>query len=559
MARRRLLDSCHRLTLSVVAALACSATLASPVASAAEKGLSVDLTWAISDADKSRTQAAVADLGARWVRLTINWKDAEPTAKGSYNAWWLAEYDKALSAALAAGARPIVVISGTPGWANGGRADNVPPTRSSDYADFLRFITARLGDRVDAWQIWNEPNTTRFWTGNVSNYVELLKVAYPAAKAGDPTSPVLFGGLSLSDWPWVRDAYAAGAKGSFDAMAVHPYTYCGSTGPDDVRTSNGRITRDSFTGYREVYAEMTAAGDGAKNIWVTEFGWNTSTKPCDPGAGYWSGGVSEDQQAKNISRAYEIFAQDAYVPVAVLYSARNNYWTADADDGEARFGLMHTNYTAKPGYAAYKNITQVTSTPPPSTPPATPPANVPPTVTLTAPAPASSFGEQVIVSADASDSDGQIARVEFLVNGEVIGSTNTAPYQMTWTPSAATCYCAQSFQARATDDKGAVTLSSASTANHVNTAPSLTLAAPLAGATFRTTLSFKADARDDRAVSKVVFQFDGRVVKTVKTAPFTYDYVVPTSTTVGAHTAKATAYDAAGLSTVREAVVNRTG
>jgi len=346
------------LSVAVAAVVLCAGFASFPgtPAHAAEKGLSVDLTWGASDADKTRTQSAIADLGARWVRLTVNWNDAEPTVKGLYNSWWLAEYDKALNAALAAGARPIVVVSGTPAWANGGKAMNAPPVRSSDFADFLRFISARLGDRVDAWEIWNEPNTTRFWTGTIAQYVTLLQAAYPAVKTGDPGSTVLFGGLSLGDWPWVRDAYAAGAKGAFDAMAVHPYTYCGSTGPDEVRMSNGRITRDSFTSYREVRAEMTAAGDGGKSIWATEFGWNTSTKPCDPANGYWAGGVTETQQAANITRAYEILAQDAYVPVAVLYNARNNYWSADADTGEARFGLMRTDFSAKPGYAAFKRV-----------------------------------------------------------------------------------------------------------------------------------------------------------------------------------------------------------
>lgn len=68
-------------------------------------------------------------------------------------------------------------------------------------------------------------------------YTELLKVAYPAIKAVQPTGTVIAAGLSPAfehDAPpiFVNAMYAGGAKGSFDAMAMHPYVFPGGLAAD---------------------------------------------------------------------------------------------------------------------------------------------------------------------------------------------------------------------------------------------------------------------------------------------------------------------------------------
>jgi hypothetical protein len=64
-----------------------------------------------------------------------------------------------------------------------------------------------------------------------------------------------------------------------------------------------------------------------------------------------------------------------------------------------------------------------------------PPPNQPPTVSLAAPAANSSYnpGAAVAMTATANDADGFIARVDFRVDGQVVGSDTSAPYAFTWT------------------------------------------------------------------------------------------------------------------------------
>ena len=117
--------------------------------------------------------------------------------------------------------------------------------------------------------------------------------------------------------------------------------------------SGGRITADSFTGYRELRASMLARGD-AKPIWFTEFGWNTSTVKCNPGSGQWQGGVSEERQALYLRRAFKLVERDRYVKVAIWYNLRDNWWQRGADEPEARFGLLRADYSRKPAFYAFK-------------------------------------------------------------------------------------------------------------------------------------------------------------------------------------------------------------
>src|SRR5205085_6539957 len=60
--------------------------------------------------------------------------------------------------------------------------------------------------------------------------------------------------------------------------------------------------------------------------------------------------------------------------------------------------------------------------------------NAPPTVSLTAPANGANFiaPANITVSANASDSDGTISKVEFYAGTTLIGTATASPYQITW-------------------------------------------------------------------------------------------------------------------------------
>jgi regulation of enolase protein 1 (concanavalin A-like superfamily)/sulfur relay (sulfurtransferase) complex TusBCD TusD component (DsrE family) len=90
------------------------------------------------------------------------------------------------------------------------------------------------------------------------------------------------------------------------------------------------------------------------------------------------------------------------------------------------------------------------------------PNNQPPSASLTAPANGATFTAPatIAVSANASDSDGTIARVDFYQGTTLIGSDSTSPYSISWSNVPAGTY---SLTARAVDDDASTTTSAART------------------------------------------------------------------------------------------------
>lgn len=321
---------------------------------AAEPGLVVDLSWGISDDAAERTTDALAAAGSRWVRISITWADAEPSP-GQFDHGWFSVYDEAIARARSAGQRVLVMVDGAPAWAAGWQERGAPEDVGGA-ARFFGLLAARYRGQAQAYEVWNEPNTGRFWGGDPdpAAYAELLRAAYPAIKNADPDATVVFGGLSGNDYNFLEAAYRAGAKGSFDVLGLHPYPYCGSSSPDDVRRDrNGRLTRDSFTAFREVRRSMRAAGE-LKPIWLTEFGWHTSRVECNPAAGTWQGGVGKARQANYLSRAYRLIESYPYLKVAFWYSLRDNFLVDRIPHPEARYGLLKVNFKPRPSFDAFK-------------------------------------------------------------------------------------------------------------------------------------------------------------------------------------------------------------
>jgi hypothetical protein len=85
--------------------------------------------------------------------------------------------------------------------------------------------------------------------------------------------------------------------------------------------------------------------------------------------------------------------------------------------------------------------------------------NLPPTVSITSPANNDSFSAPATISitANASDSDGSITKVEFYNGAQLLGAVTSSPYTYSWTGVAAGSYA---ITAKAYDNTGATTTSS---------------------------------------------------------------------------------------------------
>jgi hypothetical protein len=178
--------------------------------------------------------------------------------------------------------------------------------------------------------------------------------------------------------------------------------------------------------------------------------------------------------------------------------------------------------------------------------------NLPPTVSIVTPASGLQVtgGTTINLTAIASDSDGSVTSVRYLANGNVVGTSATAPYHAAWAPSAAGTY---SVIAQATDNSGNIT-NSAPIAVFVssNRGPVIALTSPATGGVFRvgTGTTLLATASDpDGTIASVQFFANGVLLGTA-TSPTGGSYRIQWSpTSEGVYRLSASALDNSGTTT----------
>lgn len=172
-----------------------------------------------------------------------------------------------------------------------------------------------------------------------------------------------------------------------------------------------------------------------------------------------------------------------------------------------------------------------------------------PTVSLTAPQDGSTVTGSTDLTTDASaDTGASVTKVDFSVDGTVVGSDTTAPYSVGW-DSSTVSDGQHSITAHVYDDKGGDTVSSAVGVTTQNTfaAPTVALASPQDGSTQAGTVGLAADTTvpAGASVTRVDFLVDGTVVGMDASAPYTSSW---DSSTVadGSHNITAHVYDDKG-------------
>jgi len=217
------------------------------------------------------------------------------------------ESDYVVGNAASRGFSVLPVVLTAPEWAAEHPGDfGSPPFDPEQYSAYLKGLVERYGPNgefwsehpeiprvpVRSWQIWNEPNSMWFWSDQpfASEYVDLLRSAYPTVKAADPGAKVVLGGLVRDSWNLLDLVYRAGGKRFFDVAAIHPFT----AKPANVL----RILR-------KVRRTMSRNGDGKKRMIVSELTWPSSTGKIPGRYGY---ETTEAGQAERLRITYRLLA-----------------------------------------------------------------------------------------------------------------------------------------------------------------------------------------------------------------------------------------------------------
>lgn len=181
--------------------------------------------------------ARAAEIGVKWTRLGASWPSVEKR-KGVYD--W-EETDKAFDIALKNKITPFVTIGGgnrlysklttydNPAEAEIYGYKPEPPIKDpaamEAYLLFVRATIQRYKDKIDYWEVWNEPNHRNYWGSKPDGkeYGRLLVETTRVIKELDPGCKVIGGSMAGIDAKFADDFLSMGSDKLIDIISYHNY------------------------------------------------------------------------------------------------------------------------------------------------------------------------------------------------------------------------------------------------------------------------------------------------------------------------------------------------
>lgn len=312
------------------------------------KGVNTHLSR--GEVDTNYVLKKAQEAGTHWIRDDVfSWINID----GGKNQYHWEIPDKFV--AETSGFKILGILGTVPSWYNG-RTDK--DWRCGDplswwymfdnpngFGDYV-YQTVDRYKKVNAWEIWNEPNLYAFNPPlpNSQKYTNLLKAAYTSAKRANPNVLVVAGALSITQtqqlkinaWcgsytqsdisaeEFLEQMYQAGAKNYFDILSVHLV--------------------DQFSSLERLHQIMLENGDD-KPIWVTEIEY-TTCKTC----------LTYPQQSQKLQEALITLKKYDFIKKVFYYML---YDEGAGDEPNLHAGLLESrakNYREKPSFQIFKDF-----------------------------------------------------------------------------------------------------------------------------------------------------------------------------------------------------------
>lgn len=304
----------------------------------------------------------VCELNPGWERIIFDWSQHQPTGPDDWHT--LNVDDRWLKAANDCNREVVALLKYTPDWATDGTpGPGVPrglylPVDDPDnlWANFVRRAADYYESRgVRRFIIWNEPDITSDtygfeFEGTLDDYFQMVKVAYLAAKEGNPDAIIHLAGTTY--WHDVnagrrlyvdrllerimQDPDAEANDYYFDVMSLHVYFRTDSV-YDIVREM-----RDLLDGY----------GLTDKHIWINEMNAPPTLDPQWP--------VERPVYQLNLEQQANFLVQAAALGLAAGadHMAVYKFYDWSLPIGGETFGLLRADASRRPAFDAWATVIQ---------------------------------------------------------------------------------------------------------------------------------------------------------------------------------------------------------
>jgi len=287
--------------------------------------LAKNLSW-VSDVDA--TADTIASLGVGTVRSDFLWKKIEP----QQGEWNFSHYDQVVDALEQRNIEIIPMLGYGVAWASSQTDDDshYPPDDPNDFANFAAKVAQRYENRIQRFEIWNEPNAGfRFWKPNIAGdpvaFGELALAAEEAIHNINPQAHVILGGAFYHEQvipgaiPFLQELIEAHPSviQRMDSVAIHPYSLYPPTAAPEADHDGQIPIWQMIDNIQQLFSPLP--------VIVTEYGIPTTAD------------LSRETQAAYLERGYLLALAQGATDVC-WYSLQNG---EDEDNIEASFGLLN--------------------------------------------------------------------------------------------------------------------------------------------------------------------------------------------------------------------------
>ncbi len=293
----------------------------------------------VCHAGKSRSdeEYAVLDkLGVRIMRVDYHWKSIQPGP----DTWDFDHFDRYTASANKHKVNVLALLvfdnKAVERSPSGSKRDKyIAPEDIPLFLEYVRRTVGRYKDKVYAWEIWNEPDMPRFWTGTAEEFYELARRTAQTVREVHPEALLLgtamTSGVGAYSAKEVEGMHTSGALKEVDHPTMHTYI----TDP-----------RGYYNEFRRVQNAAAKHGHPG-SVWITELG--------DPDGGVYPWRASSDLLAEHATKAYTI-ATSMGIEKLIWYCYEDSGLDSqrkDPDNSEASFGLVGPGGQWKPAAHAY--------------------------------------------------------------------------------------------------------------------------------------------------------------------------------------------------------------
>lgn len=249
-------------------------------------GIGIHTSWLDLGPIRSDITEKMFQVGVKWCRLGVPWSYVEHESIGNYD---FTSIDTIINQLVAHSITPYLILSDANELYNPNRYAPIPDSAAyfNAWLAYVDTVVKRYQDRVNHWEIWNEPNLDESWLpeANPLYYSALACSSSNVIRAIDADAVICLGGMALVDLKFIKACLESGVAQYVDKIGIHPYRTLPEAPQNLLVWSPNNQFESPYDSYEDeirALKDTIALFDDSLEIWDTEVGFLSDSIYPDP-------------------------------------------------------------------------------------------------------------------------------------------------------------------------------------------------------------------------------------------------------------------------------------